>query len=58
MPLHIKGYNDGTTIDIALYVDDKFITTDSGADADLDLRELDSVFTITLKRRTPSTFSE
>lgn len=47
--LYVKAYADGSTIDIALYVDDMFITTDSTLDADSDLATLNSKFSMTCK---------
>jgi hypothetical protein len=47
--LYIKAYSDGTTMDIALYVDDMFITTDSIAGADRDLATLNAKFSMTCK---------
>jgi len=47
--LYVKAYSDGTTIDIALYVDDMFITTDSAAGADRDLAALNAKFSMTCK---------
>jgi len=47
--LYVKGYSNGTTIDIALYVDDMFITTDAGALADKELSILNKKFAMTCK---------
>jgi len=47
--LYVKAYDDGSTIDIALYVDDMFITTDSLIGADADIATLNEKFTMTCK---------
>lgn len=47
--LYTKEYHDHTTIDLTLYVDDAFITTDAGDLALEDIRRLDNRFGGTLK---------
>jgi len=47
--LYTKEYHDHTTIDLTLYVDDAFITTDAGDLALEDIRLLDTRFGGTLK---------
>ena len=53
--LYVKVYADGTSTDISVYVDDLFITTDAGAEADLDIEALNLKFTMTV-RENPAYF--
>ncbi len=50
-----KIYADGMSTDISVYVDDLFIATDAGAEADLDIKALNLKFTMTV-RENPTDF--
>ena len=52
--LYVKTYGNGITLDITLYVDNIFATTDAGELADADLKELNKLFTGTLQENPSS----
>ena len=47
--LYAKYYPDGTSIDITVYVDDMFVTTDAGEAANYDLDAIHKKFGTTLE---------
>ena len=47
--MYIKTYSDGTTLDLTLYADNIFVTTDADELANTDLKKLNERFPGTLQ---------